>query len=90
MIWECAGVCGVHPGIFTLYELADMRKAKEKSEWDKAAMLAHVVASMVSQKAKYEDFHPYLERQTGLQKENIKQLKGLFNKSKKTDGKSTV
>ena len=85
MIWECAGVCGVHPGRFTLHELGNMRKAKERSEWDKAAMLAYTVASIVSNKASYEQFHPYLDKPTGLKKENIKQLKGLFGK-KETDG----
>ena len=91
-MWECAGVCGVHPGIFTLYELGQMRLAKEKSEWDKAAMLAYTVASLVSEKAKYEQFHPYMKSESkSLNKQQVKSLKGLFKqKEKKQYGKSTV
>lgn len=56
-----------------------MRLAKEKSEWDKAALLAYTIASVVSNKVKYEQFHPYLETQSNsLNKNNLKSLKGLF------------
>lgn len=62
MIYRAAGVCSVHPGPFTLGELAAMLEQRERSEWERASSVMCVIASVFAGKGKRYtpgDFNPF-------------------------------
>lgn len=47
MIWDMAGIVGVHPGRFTLRQLARMSEARSAADWDHTATLHAAVLNLL-------------------------------------------
>lgn len=64
-----AGIVGIDPKPFTLRELLWMKDAKERSDWDKAAMVVakihNVNAAKSSDCIQFADVHPYYSSEEG-------------------------
>jgi hypothetical protein len=68
MIWQLAGVLGVHPGSFTLRELYEMAQSRQKQDWQHTSNLMALLANLLtfnrSHTFKASDFDPFAQSQT--------------------------
>lgn len=65
MIWQAAGVCGLHPDPFTLHELLLMHDSREMAEWNRAAQLIYYTANAwraERDQIPMREIHPYFDR----------------------------
>lgn len=46
MVWQCAGVLGVHPGPYTLRQLLAMSEARSRSDWRHTSHLMWLLANI--------------------------------------------
>ena len=68
MIWQLAGILGVHPGSFTLRELYEMAQSRQKQDWQHTSNLMALLANLLtfnrSHTFKAADFDPFAQSQT--------------------------
>ena len=68
MIWQLAGVLGVHPDPFTLRELYEMTQSRQKQDWQHTSNLMALLANLLtfnrSHTFKAADFDPFAQRQS--------------------------
>ena len=60
-----------------------MRKAKDSSEWDKAAAIMVVATQMMGAKTNVYDFHPYMSKPRTLDKKAFGKLKQAMTRKKR-------
>ena len=68
MIWQLAGVLGVHPGSFTLRELYEMAQIRQKQDWQHTSNLMALLSNLLtfnrSHTFKAADFDPFAQSQS--------------------------
>ena len=68
MIWQLAGVLGVHPDPFTLRELYEMTQSRQKQDWQHTSNLMALLANLLtfnrSHTFKAADFDPFAQSQS--------------------------
>jgi hypothetical protein len=68
MIWQLAGILGVHPGSFTLRELYEMAQSRQKQDWQHTSNLMALLANLLTFNRSHTfiaaDFDPFAQSQT--------------------------
>ena len=68
MIWQLAGILGVHPDPFTLRQLYEMAQSRQKQDWlhtsNLMALLANLLTFNRSHTFKAADFDPFAQSQS--------------------------
>jgi hypothetical protein len=68
MIWQLAGILGVHPDPFTLRELYEMAQSRQKHDWQHTSNLMALLANLLtfnrSHTFKAADFDPFAQSQS--------------------------
>jgi hypothetical protein len=68
MIWQLAGILGVHPDPFTLRELYEMAQSRQKQDWQHTSNLMALFANLLtfnrSHTFKAADFDPFAQSQS--------------------------
>ena len=68
MIWQLAGILGVHPDLFTLRELYEMAQSRQKQDWQHTSNLMALLANLLtfnrSHTFKAADFDPFAQSQS--------------------------
>jgi len=77
MIWEMAGIVGVHPNPFSMRQLAKMAEGKEREKWGHTAELLAVVANLMARKPipswRFNPFRRRRRRQPPVEKMSPKE-----------------
>ena len=68
MIWQLAGILGLHPDPFTLRQLYEMAESRQKQDWQHTSNLMALLANLLtfnrSHTFKAADFDPFAQSQT--------------------------
>lgn len=79
MIFSTAGILGVDPWPYQLWELLLMREGREKEHWDRLAFqLTNIAGFAGAKKPKFSDYHKFAEDERKLTKAKMSSLKSMF------------
>ena len=83
MIWQLAGIAGVHPGPLTLRELVWMAEARSKERWAHTSTVLALIANVNRDPKKHSpfkpaDFNPHAERAVKITTSDLSILKQVF------------